>query len=213
MSQLGYMLLPLGIGSYKAGLFHLITHAYSKAFLFLESKSIIHSMEPLVAYSPGKSQIMVFMGGLRKHMPIIGTTFLIGTLSLCGISLLACFWSKDEILANSWFYFPVIGWIAWITVGLIAFYMFCIHFITFEGNLRANSFKESFLVSEATTTKELNRKEKRPISLFADSKINMEREDVILSRAKYSLYPKKLDKIMLFPLLVLAIPTLFLGFI
>jgi NAD(P)H-quinone oxidoreductase subunit 5 len=69
-------------------------------------------MEPIVGYSLGKSQNMVSMGGLRKYMPITGTTFLIGTLSLYGISLLACFWSKDEILADSWLYFLVIGWIA-----------------------------------------------------------------------------------------------------
>jgi len=210
MSQLGYMMLALGIGSYKAGLFHLITHAYSKALLFLGSGSIIHSMEPIVGYSPGKSQNMAFMGGLRKHMPITGTTFLIGTLSLCGIPPLACFWSKDEILADSWLYFPVIGWIAWITAGLTAFYMFRIYFITFEGNFRANSFKESFLISGVTTSKELDRKEKRPIPLFADSKINMEKDD---ARVRYSLYPKESDKIMLFPLLVLAVPTLFSGFI
>jgi NAD(P)H-quinone oxidoreductase subunit 5 len=92
MSQLGYMMLALGIGSYKAGLFHLITHAYSKAILFLGSGSIIHSMEPIVEYSLGKSQNMAFMGGLRKYIPITGTTFLIGTLSLCSISPLACFW-------------------------------------------------------------------------------------------------------------------------
>ncbi len=109
MSQLGYMMLALGIGSYKAGLFHLITHAYSKALLFLRSGSIIHSMEPIVGYSSGKSQNMAFMGGVRKHMPITRTTFLIGTLSLCGISPLACFWSKDEILTYSWLYFRVIG--------------------------------------------------------------------------------------------------------
>jgi len=112
MFQLGYMMLALNIGSYKAGLFHLITHAYSKALLFLGSKSIIHSMEPIVGYSPGKSQNMAFMGGLRKHMPITGTTFLIDTLYICGISPLAYFWSEDEILANSWLYFLVIGWIA-----------------------------------------------------------------------------------------------------
>ncbi|KAH9530625.1 hypothetical protein CY35_20G013900, partial [Sphagnum magellanicum] len=188
MSQLGYMMLALGIGSYKA------------ALLFLGSRSIIHSMEPIVGYSPGKSQNMAFMG----------TTFLIGTLSLCGIPPFACFWSKDEILADSWLYFPVIGWIAWITAGLTAFYMFRIYFITFEGNFKANSFKESFLVSGVTTSKELDRKEKRPIPLFADSRINMERDD---ARARYSLYPKESDKIMLFPLLVLAVPTLFSGFI
>nr|YP_010627917.1 NADH dehydrogenase subunit 5 [Begonia anisosepala]WBN94837.1 NADH dehydrogenase subunit 5 [Begonia anisosepala] len=70
MSQLGYMMLALGIGSYRAALFHLITHAYSKALLFLGSGSIIHSMELVVGYSPDKSQNMVLMGGLTKHVPI-----------------------------------------------------------------------------------------------------------------------------------------------
>ncbi|KAL5642326.1 hypothetical protein ACJX0J_002660 [Zea mays] len=78
MSQLGYMMLALGIGSYQAALFHLITHAYSKALLFLGSGSVIHSMEPLVGYSPDKSQNMVLMGGLRKYVPITRTTFLCG---------------------------------------------------------------------------------------------------------------------------------------
>jgi NADH:ubiquinone oxidoreductase subunit 5 (subunit L)/multisubunit Na+/H+ antiporter MnhA subunit len=91
--------------------------------------------------------------------------------------------------------------------------MFHIYFITFEGNFRANSFKESFLISKVTTSKELDRKEKRPILLFANNRIIMERDDVILYRVGDSLYPKASNKIMLFPLLVLTIPTLFFGFI
>ncbi len=94
---------------------------------------------------PRNNQNMGFMGGLRKHMPITGTTFLIGALSLCGIPLLPCFWSKDEILVDSWLYFPIIGWIPWNTARLIAFYMFHIYFITFESNFRTNSSKEFFL--------------------------------------------------------------------
>ncbi len=85
---------------------------------------------------------MAFIGGLRKHMLVTRTTFLRGILSLCGILLLACFWSKDEILAQNSMYFPVIGWIAWIIAKLSAFYRLHIYFITFK----ANSFKESFLV-------------------------------------------------------------------
>ncbi|KAG6539765.1 hypothetical protein Mapa_018900 [Marchantia paleacea] len=124
MSQLGYMMLALGIGSYKAGLFHLITHAYSKALLFLGSGSVIHSMEPIVGYHPNKSQNMIFMGGLRQYMPITAITFLFGTLSLCGIPPFACFWSKDEILVNSWLHFPILGSIAFFTAGLTAFICF-----------------------------------------------------------------------------------------
>nr|YP_009569562.1 NADH-plastoquinone oxidoreductase subunit 5 [Portulaca pilosa]QBC69435.1 NADH-plastoquinone oxidoreductase subunit 5 [Portulaca pilosa] len=135
MSQLGYMMLALGIGSYQAALFHLITHAYSKALLFLGSGSVIHSMEAIVGYSPDKSQNMVLMGGLTKHVPITKTAFLIGTLSLCGIPPLACFWSKDEILNDSWLYSPIFAIIAYFTAGLTAFYMFRIYLLTFEGHL------------------------------------------------------------------------------
>nr|YP_009648714.1 NADH dehydrogenase subunit 5 [Casuarina glauca]QDA81690.1 NADH dehydrogenase subunit 5 [Casuarina glauca]QXF29387.1 NADH dehydrogenase subunit 5 [Casuarina equisetifolia] len=138
MSQLGYMMLALGIGSYRAALFHLITHAYSKALLFLGSGSIIHSMEALVGYSPDKSQNMVIMGGLTKHVPITKTTFLLGILSLCGIPPLACFWSKDEILNDSWLYSPIFAIIAFFTAGLTAFYMFRIYLLTFEGYLNVH---------------------------------------------------------------------------
>nr|YP_010426289.1 NADH dehydrogenase subunit 5 [Thottea sumatrana]USL48284.1 NADH dehydrogenase subunit 5 [Thottea sumatrana] len=136
MSQLGYIMLASGIGSYRAALFHLITHAYSKALLFLGSGSIIHSMEPLVGYSPEKSQNMVLMGGLRKYVPITKIIFLLGTLSLCGIPPLACFWSKDEILNDSWLYSPIFAIIACSTAGLTAFYMFRVYLLTFEGYLR-----------------------------------------------------------------------------
>ncbi|KAL6219443.1 hypothetical protein ACLB2K_007202 [Fragaria x ananassa] len=85
MSQLGNMMLALGMGSYRAALFHLITHAYSKALLFLGSGYIIHSMEAIVGYSPDKSQNMVLMGGLRKHVPITKRSFLLAPRSYaCG---------------------------------------------------------------------------------------------------------------------------------
>ncbi|KAJ0813940.1 NAD(P)H-quinone oxidoreductase subunit 5 [Helianthus annuus] len=111
MSQLGYMMLALGMGSYRSALFHLITHAYSKALLFLGSGSVIHSMETLVGYC---------------------------TLSLCGIPPLACFWSKDEILNDSWLYSPIFAIIAWSTAGFTAFYMCRIYLLTFEGHLNVH---------------------------------------------------------------------------
>ncbi|KAF1876899.1 hypothetical protein Lal_00033194 [Lupinus albus] len=138
MSQLGYIVLALGMGSYRAALFHLITHAYSKALLFLGSGSIIHSMETIVGYSPDKSQNMVLMGGLTKHAPITKTSFLIGTLSLCGIPPFACFWSKDEILNDSWLYSPIFAIIACSTAGLTAFYMFRIYLLVFDGYLNVD---------------------------------------------------------------------------
>lgn len=195
MSQLGYMMLALGIGSYKAGLFHLITHAYSKALLFLGSGSVIHAMEPIVGFHPNKSQDMGYMGGLRKYMPITGNTFLIGTLSLCGIPPFACFWSKDEILANAWDKFPILGWLAWITAGLTAFYMFRMYLLTFEGNFRGASNLDSFS----------SLKEENEISNIKDKDIS------ISLSTPHDSYPHESTLTMIAPLIVLSIPTTFIG--
>jgi len=227
MSQLGYMMLALGIGSYQAGLFHLITHAYSKALLFLGSGSVIHSMESIVGYSPNKCQNMAFMGGLRKYMPITGTTFLIGTFSLCGIPPFACFWSKDEIITDSWLYFSSLGWISWITAGLTAFYMFRIYFLTFEGNLRANSNKVSFIspvsiwgdLKSNKLKLEFISKKKNFILNKSDNFFNInenknqEENLYAFSNIKKGLFPKESDNKMLFSLLVLTLFTLFIGFL
>jgi NAD(P)H-quinone oxidoreductase subunit 5 len=99
MSQLGYMVMAMGIGGYSAGLFHLLTHACFKAMLFLCSGSVIHGMETVVGHDPLLAQDMRLMGGLRKYMPVTATTFLIGTLAICGIPPFAGFWSKDDILS------------------------------------------------------------------------------------------------------------------
>jgi NAD(P)H-quinone oxidoreductase subunit 5 len=168
MSQLGYMILAMGIGSYSAGLFHLITHAYSKALLFLASGSVIHSMEAVVGYHPSKSQDMASMGGLRAYMPVTGSAFLIGTLSLCGLPPFACFWSKDEILAQSWTKLPVLGWVAWITAGLTAFYMTRMYLLTFEGCFRGVSISNESDVHVSTKSpKESNGSMLVPLVLLA----------------------------------------------
>nr|YP_009453166.1 NADH-plastoquinone oxidoreductase subunit 5 [Chaetium bromoides]ARQ29566.1 NADH-plastoquinone oxidoreductase subunit 5 [Chaetium bromoides] len=233
MSQLGYMMLALGIGSYEAALFHLITHAYSKALLFLGSGSIIHSMEPLVGYSPDKSQNMVLMGGLRKYVPITRGTFLCGTLSLCGIPPLACFWSKDEILSNSWLYSPFFGIIASFTAGLTAFYMFRIYLLTFDGYLRVHfqnysSTKEGSLYSISLWGKGISKginkdfvlsTMKGGVSFFSQNipKIPDNTRKKIGSfstpfGAKNTfVYPHETGNTMLFPLLILLLFTFFIG--
>nr|YP_009267773.1 NADH-plastoquinone oxidoreductase subunit 5 [Arundinella deppeana]ANN38065.1 NADH-plastoquinone oxidoreductase subunit 5 [Arundinella deppeana] len=233
MSQLGYMMLALGIGSYQAALFHLITHAYSKALLFLGSGSVIHSMEPLVGYSPDKSQNMVLMGGLRKYVPITRTTFLCGTLSLCGIPPLACFWSKDEILSNSWLYSPFFGIMASFTAGLTAFYMFRIYLLTFDGYLRVHfqnysSTKEASLYSISLWGKSISKGVDRDlilstmksgVSFFSQNiqKIPANTRNKIGSfstpfGAKNTfVYPHETGNTMLFPLLILLLFTLFIG--
>uniref|UniRef100_A0A3Q7JMC0 NADH:quinone oxidoreductase/Mrp antiporter transmembrane domain-containing protein n=1 Tax=Solanum lycopersicum TaxID=4081 RepID=A0A3Q7JMC0_SOLLC len=115
ISVIGTITVLLGDILVSIGLYDLITHAYSKTLLFLESGSIIHSMVTIVGYSPSKSQNMGLMGCIRKHVPITKITFLLCTLSLCGIPPLACFWSKDEILNDSWLYSQIFTIIAWDT--------------------------------------------------------------------------------------------------
>nr|YP_010732781.1 NADH-plastoquinone oxidoreductase subunit 5 [Exochorda giraldii]WEG91219.1 NADH-plastoquinone oxidoreductase subunit 5 [Exochorda giraldii] len=234
MSQLGYMMLALGMGSYRAALFHLITHAYSKALLFLGSGSIIHSMEVIVGYSPDKSQNMVLMGGLRKHVPITKTAFLLGTLSLCGIPPLACFWSKDEILNDSWLYSTIFAIIACSTAGLTAFYMFRIYLLTFEGHLNVyfqtySGKKNSSFYSMSLWGKDkegqkikkkkfcLNEKTHFLNTYKIDSNENVRNMvQPFISIARFGTkktfsYPHESDNTILFPMLVLVLFTLFVG--
>jgi NAD(P)H-quinone oxidoreductase subunit 5 len=138
MSQLGYMVMAMGVGAYSAGLFHLMTHAYFKAMLFLGSGSVIHGMEEVVGHDPALAQDMRLMGGLRKFMPITALTFLIGTLAISGLPPFAGFWSKDEILGAVFAANPLMWAIGWLTAGVTAFYMFRMYFSTFEGEFRGN---------------------------------------------------------------------------
>jgi NAD(P)H-quinone oxidoreductase subunit 5 len=136
VSQLGYMMLAMGCGAPVAGMFHLVTHAFFKAMLFLGSGSVIHAMEEVVGHEPVLAQDMRLMGGLRKHMPITAITFLIGCVAISGIPPLAGFWSKDEILGQAFGSFPVLWVMGLATAGLTAFYMFRLYFLTFEGEFR-----------------------------------------------------------------------------
>nr|YP_009417711.1 NADH-plastoquinone oxidoreductase subunit 5 [Pyrenaria microcarpa]ASM43101.1 NADH-plastoquinone oxidoreductase subunit 5 [Pyrenaria microcarpa]ASM43797.1 NADH-plastoquinone oxidoreductase subunit 5 [Pyrenaria jonquieriana subsp. multisepala] len=240
MSQLGYMMLALGMGSYRTALFHLITHAYSKALLFLGSGSVIHSMETVVGYSPDKSQNMVLMGGLTKYVPITKTSFLLGTLSLCGIPPLACFWSKDEILNDSWLYSPIFAIIAWFTAGLTAFYMFRIYLLTFEGHLNVHfqdysGKKSTLFYSISIWGKAYSKTINKSVRLLTLLRINSNEMTSFFSKKTYRIdenvrkiirpfitinhfgnkntysYPSESDNTMLFPLLVLVLFTLFVG--
>jgi NADH-quinone oxidoreductase subunit L len=139
VSQLGYMMLGLGSGALSAGIFHLFTHAFFKALLFLTAGSVLHALHNY------HTQDMRDMGGLRKRLPITFICMLIAALSLAGIPPLSGFWSKDLILTSAltraqespegtgfYFYFAF----ALITVFLTAFYMFRVLFLTFFGELR-----------------------------------------------------------------------------
>ena len=129
VSQLGYMFLAMGVGAYAAGIFHLYTHAFFKALLFLGSGAVIHAL--------AGEQDMRNMGGLRKALPITFWTFLIGTVAIAGIPPLAGFFSKDEILFNAYSKGHHVLWaIGVLTALLTAAYMFRLVFLTFFGERR-----------------------------------------------------------------------------
>jgi NADH-quinone oxidoreductase subunit L len=132
MSQIGYMMLALGVSSYKgeegvgymASMFHLFTHAMFKALLFLGAGSVIHAVH---------SNYLKDMGGLRKYMPITNITFLIAALAIAGVPPFAGFWSKDEILVAAFEKNQLIYFMALFVAGLTAFYMFRLYFGIFWG--------------------------------------------------------------------------------
>ncbi|MBW4671077.1 MAG: NAD(P)H-quinone oxidoreductase subunit 5 [Cyanomargarita calcarea GSE-NOS-MK-12-04C] len=141
ISQLGYMVMAMGVGAYSAGLFHLMTHAYFKAMLFLGSGSVIHGMEGVVGHDPALAQDMRLMGGLRKYMPVTSITFFIGCVAISGIPPFAGFWSKDEILGAAFAANPLLWFVGYLTAGITAFYMFRMYFSTFEGKFRGTDKK------------------------------------------------------------------------
>jgi len=140
VSQLGYMFLACGVGAYGAGIFHLFTHAYFKALLFLGAGSIMHAMS-------GELDIQK-MGGLKNYMPVTYWTFLIASLSIAGIPGLAGFFSKDEIL---WLAYNggALGRIVWamgtLVAALTAFYSFRIIFLVFHGKFKGTHEQEHHL--------------------------------------------------------------------
>jgi NADH-quinone oxidoreductase subunit L len=130
VSQLGYMFIAVGVGAYAAGVFHLMTHAFFKACLFLGAGSVIHAMH--------HEQDMRNMGGLRKYMPRTFWTFLIATIAIAGFPPLAGFFSKDEILWKAFNYSPAIWAIGFAAAAMTSFYMFRLVFMTFSGECRAD---------------------------------------------------------------------------
>jgi NADH-quinone oxidoreductase subunit L len=134
VSQLGYMFLACGVAAYSAGIFHLMTHAFFKALLFLGAGSVIHAV--------GGEQDMRRMGGLRKLIPVTFWVVTIATIAIAGIPPFAGFFSKDEILGavfHSPYGGPVIWAIGVLTAGLTSFYMFRLWFMTFFGELKLGS--------------------------------------------------------------------------
>lgn len=137
VSQLGLMFLALGLGAYEVAVFHVITHAFFKACLFLGSGSVIHAI--------GGEQDMRHMGGLKKSMKITYMTFMISSLAISGIPPLSGFFSKDEILLTAFHHNPVLWIIASFASILTAFYMFRLIFLTFFNSFRGTNEQENHL--------------------------------------------------------------------
>ncbi len=191
VSQLGYMMLAMGCGAPVAGMFHLVTHAFFKAMLFLGSGSVIHAMEEVVGHEPVLAQDMRLMGGLRRWMPITSSTFLIGCIAIAGIPPLAGFWSKDEILGQAFNTFPFLWAMGFITAGMTAFYMFRLYFLTFEGEFRG---------TDTARQAEL---------LLAAGKGAEPDEDH--SHGHHASHPHESGWQMAMPLAVLAVPSVLIG--
>jgi NADH-quinone oxidoreductase subunit L len=133
VSQLGYMFLAVGVGAFGAAIFHVFTHAFFKACLFLGAGSVIHALEG--------EQDMRKMGGLKQHMPVTYWTYLIATLAISGVPFTAGFFSKDLILwraHSSPLGSPSLWFVGWVTAGMTAFYMFRQLFLVFHGDCRAD---------------------------------------------------------------------------
>ena len=134
VSQLGFMVMALGVGAYVIAMFHLITHAFFKALMFLGAGSVIHAM--------GGEQDMRFMGGLRNKIPLTYWIFFIGTLAICGVPPLSGMISKDEILVMLYAKNPMIWVMAMINSGLTTAYMFRLLLLTFFGKFRGTKEQE-----------------------------------------------------------------------
>lgn len=190
ISQLGYIVMGLGSGLYTASLFHLFTHAYSKALLFLTAGSVIQNAEPVLGFNPAKNQNIYLMGNLKKYMPLTSFFFLVGTCSLSGIPPFAGFWSKDDLLFGVLENHTSLWFVAWLTAGITSFYMFKIYFVTFEETKFDFTLKGPLTKDQATTPAMVN-----------------------LNFDELPIQPTESKRNTLIALGLLCVPTIFLGFI
>jgi len=137
VSQLGFMFIALGLGAYTTAMFHVMTHAFFKALLFLGAGSVIHAMS--------NEQDMRFMGGLKKYIPLTHATFLIGTLAISGFPLLSGMISKDEILVAAFAKNPIYWVILFVLAAITATYMFRLYYLTFHGEFRGTEEQKHHL--------------------------------------------------------------------
>lgn len=185
ISQLGYMMLALGLGGYAVAIFHLFTHAFFKALLFLGAGSVNHATGTFD---------MRYMGGLRRYQPWTYRAFFIGSLSLAGIFPLSGFWSKDEILVTAWMGGGLIDKalfvVAAVTVLMTAFYIFRVVFMTFHGEFRGGADEER-----------------------RQAESGLDEKRVAENKAQTGVHLHESPASMVMPMLVLAVLSIVIGFV
>jgi NAD(P)H-quinone oxidoreductase subunit 5 len=204
VSQLGFMFLAIGSGAYVAAIFHMITHAFFKALLFLGSGSVIHGMH--------HEQDMRKMGALRVAMPVTAFTFIIGWLAIAGVPPFAGFWSKDEILGSTFAVSPLLWAVGWVTAGITAFYMFRMYLSTFEGTFRGNDDGIRRDLKRAQLQRmgmSLGPGAMNPQELTLDA-VHDDHDDHGHSHAHE---PHESPLSMIFPLMALAVPSVLIGLV
>ena len=192
VSQLGYMFLAVGSGAYVAAIFHMVTHAFFKALLFLGSGSVIHGMHD--------EQDMRRMGALRKFLPVTAATFIVGWLAIAGVPPFAGFWSKDDILLYAWDKSPVLWALGFVTAILTAFYMTRQVMMVFFGEARWDEARPVAATDEATVDGEA-----LPAAHDApDAHDTHDAHDADDTHGGHAVRPHESPWIMLTPLVVLA---------
>jgi len=189
VSQLGYMFMAMGVGAYAAGIFHLVTHAFFKALLFLGSGAVIHAL--------AGEQDLRRMGGLRKELPVTYWTFLIGALAIAGVPLLSGFFSKDEILYRTFASGHTVLWaIGALTSLMTAFYMFRLVFLAFHGTRRTEA--------EATA---------RGAHAASGSAVHDQQSDAESPHMHHTAHLHDAPRSMAIPLIVLAAGSVLAGYL
>ncbi|CAN5637482.1 NAD(P)H-quinone oxidoreductase subunit 5 [soil metagenome] len=209
VSQLGYMFLATGVGAFGAAIFHLMTHAFFKALLFLGSGSVIHAM--------AGEQDMQKMGGLKKYMPVTFVTMMIGSLAIAGIPPLAGFFSKDEILYRAFLGNRVLWVLAALTALMTAFYMLRLMFLTFYGPYRGPSWAPT--ASPAAAAEAAAHGVRNPADAHAHGHAHKDDHEVTHGAADVHGHahpwhgPHESPRAMTVPLIALAVGAALAGFV
>jgi len=205
VSQLGYMFLAMGMGAFAAGAFHLMTHAFFKALLFLGSGAVIHAM--------AGEQDMRRMGALRTFLPVTYVTMFVGTLAIAGIPPLSGFFSKDEILYQTFLHNRILWVIAAATALMTAFYMFRLVNMTFHGSYRGQPFGHGVTAPAYATAAAHG--VAHPSDPHAHGHAHRDDHDVSHGHADAHAWhgPHEAPRAMTLPLMVLAVGAIVAGFV